>query len=648
MKFKNSLNIVTFAAVCLLVSVIFAIITAFENINLAIIEVAFILTAAVLGIGFYFVNSYKNKKSSDLFGKRIAVKSDALNSFPLPVMVANKNDRITWKNDIFLTDVSVNGTIINNDASEYLNGVSVMKAIKKGSFTVEINNKFYVVFADNRLEEGLTAFYYFDVTDYHNTAQEYKLSRPVIMYISLDNFYETFIESGNSESGIIQNEIEKIIRDWLFPYNIVMRRLNSDRIMVVCESRDLEKMKERKFGMLDKVRSFTYAKRPAGITLSVGVGTGENFAESSETARQALEMAIGRGGDQAALKYKDSYEFYGGATKGVEKRGKSKSRIAAGAISELINSSDNVLVMGHRFSDLDCIGSAMGIVSCANAVNIKVNILVNKETSLAKNLIERIEKEYKNGLFIEPDKAVITKKTLLILVDTHRKSFSEYPEIVDRVQKVIIIDHHRKAVDYLSEALMFYHDPGASSSCELVTELIQYMPVKTEPSVQEAEALLAGIMLDTKNFVLNAGVRTFEAAAFLKGTGADTVNVRKLFSNTLEINKIRNEIVSNSSVYLGTAISVVNSEYENIRMICSQAADEMLNISGVSASFVIYKTGNTVNVSARSLGERNVQLIMEELGGGGHFTMAAAQLENSDTNDVYIQLKSIIEKREEQ
>jgi len=300
--------------------------------------------------------------------------------------------------------------------------------------------------------------------------------------------------------------------------------------------------------------------------------------------------------------------------------------------------------MGHRFSDLDCIGSAIGILSCAKAMKTKANILIDKKTTLASSLVERFEKEYSSDVFVTPEKAMITRKTLLVIVDTHRKNFTEYPQILDKVKTVIVIDHHRKAVDFLPNALMFYHDPNASSTCELVTELIQYMPIKVELSAVEAEALLSGIMLDTKNFILDTGVRTFEAAAYLKSFGADTVKVKTLFSNTLESNKQRNLIVSNAFVIGDCAVSLVKDKFDDLRVVCSQAADEMLNISNVNASFVLYKEGNTVNISARSLGKRNVQVMMEALGGGGHLTMAATQIPNSGIDDALKQLKAVIEK----
>jgi len=645
MKLRKVLERFPFIIVIAAIAAVFCVITAFVNLKLAIIEAVFLAVICLYGFIYSTITFRKKRKILGSVVERFSkANSQVLYNFPLPIIVVDKQGRIAWYNDLFSVRILTDELMFDDNASTYLGGNSIEEIISLNSLSIELKNRYYTIFWEETENGNGYIFYYIDDTELKRTNIEYHKSKPVVMYVALDNFYELFVENGNTDSGVVQNEIEKIIKDWATEYNAVMQRMNGNRIFIYAERRYLEKIKEGRFGVLDKVRTLTHMKRPTGVTLSIGVGVSDSFAESVDNARNALDMAISRGGDQAAVKIKDTYEFYGGLTKGIEKRGKSKSRVTAGAISEIINGSDNVLVMGHRFSDLDCIGSAIGILSCAKAMKTKANILIDKKTTLASSLVERFEKEYSSDVFVTPEKAMITRKTLLVIVDTHRKNFTEYPQILDKVKTVIVIDHHRKAVDFLPNALMFYHDPNASSTCELVTELIQYMPIKVELSAVEAEALLSGIMLDTKNFILDTGVRTFEAAAYLKSFGADTVKVKTLFSNTLESNKQRNLIVSNAFVIGDCAVSLVKDKFDDLRVVCSQAADEMLNISNVNASFVLYKEGNTVNISARSLGKRNVQVMMEALGGGGHLTMAATQIPNSGIDDALKQLKAVIEK----
>ena len=645
MKLRKVLERFPFIVVIAAIAAVFCVITAFVNPKLAIVEAVFLIVICLYGFLYSAITFRKKRKILGSVVERFSkANSQVLYDFPLPIIVVDKQGRIAWYNDLFSVRILTDELMFDDSASTYLGGNSVDDIISLNSLSIELKNRYYTIFWEETENGNGYIFYYVDDTELKRTNIEYHKSKPIVMYVALDNFYELFVENGNTDSGVVQNEIEKLIKDWASEFNAVMQRMNGNRIFIYAERRYLEQIKETRFAVLDKVRSLTHMKRPTGVTLSIGVGVSDSFADSAENARNALDMAISRGGDQAAVKIKDTYEFYGGLTKGIEKRVKSKSRVTAGAISEIMDGSDNVLVMGHRFSDLDCIGAAVGILSCAKAMKTKANILIDKNTTLASSLVERIENEYSEDVFVTPEKAMITRKTLLVIVDTHRKNFTEYPQIFDKVKTVIVIDHHRKAVDFLPNALMFYHDPNASSTCELVTELIQYMPIKVDLSPVESEALLAGIMLDTKNFILDTGVRTFEAAAYLKGFGADTVKVKTLFSNTLESNKNRNLIVSNAFVVGDCAVSLVREKFEDMRIVCSQAADEMLNISKVNASFVLYKEGSTVNISARSLGKRNVQVMMEALGGGGHLTMAATQIPDSGIDDALKQLISVIEK----
>jgi c-di-AMP phosphodiesterase-like protein len=404
-------------------------------------------------------------------------------------------------------------------------------------------------------------------------------------------------------------------------------------------------MIESKFSVLDTVRDFSY-KKVSGATLSIGVGKGEVMLDCDVLSKQALDMAQSRGGDQTAIKTNSEFEFFGGVSKGVEKRAKVRARIIASAIKELAEGSDCVLLMGHRFSDFDAVGACVGLCAAMHTLALKAFVVIDKSKTLASGLVNKLTAEGFENLFVSPEEAenLITPKTLCIVADTHRPDFTESTSLLKKASNVVVIDHHRKNVDYITKAIIFYNEPGASSACEMATELIQYLLPGKQLDKSNAEALLSGIMLDTKNFTLRAGVRTFEAAAYLKGCGAEMFNVKKLFFGTLAENKIKNETIAKSAVYKGCAISSVVSETEQIRIIASKAADEMLDIAGVKASFVLFSQDGVQNISARSYGELNVQIIMEILGGGGHQTMAAAQLKLSSVDEAVKALCLAIDK----
>ncbi|MCI8554429.1 MAG: DHH family phosphoesterase, partial [Clostridiales bacterium] len=380
--------------------------------------------------------------------------------------------------------------------------------------------------------------------------------------------------------------------------------------------------------------------------LSIGVGQGDTMRQSEEMARQALEMALGRGGDQAAVKTRSGFDFYGGVSKGVEKRTKVRTRVVASALSELIAGSDNVLVMGHRFSDLDCLGSAAAMAAAARGMGRPAYAVARHKTTLAAELIDRYDAAGRGDLFIEPEEAMelLNRRTLLIVTDTHNPQMLEDAGLYRAAGSVVVIDHHRKMVEHIDNAVVFYHEPYASSASEMVAELVQYMPGSSITRL-EAEALLAGIMLDTRSFVMKAGVRTFEAAAYLRRLGADTIEVKKMFAENMETYRAKADIIAQAELYRKTAIACCERDGScETRIAASQAADELLYIKGVDASFTLFTEGNTVNISARSLGDFNVQLVMETIGGGGHMTMAGAQLEDVDMAEARRRLTGAIDR----
>jgi c-di-AMP phosphodiesterase-like protein len=388
-------------------------------------------------------------------------------------------------------------------------------------------------------------------------------------------------------------------------------------------------MTRDRFSILDRVRG-AFTADGLTVTVSIGVGQGKTMQECESMARQALEMALARGGDQTAIKTVNGFDFYGGRSKGVERRTKVRTRVIANALSDLIRSSDRVLVMGHRQSDLDCLGSAIALTVAARRMGKEAVTVVRRRTTMAGDLYDRYVDAGKADLFAEPDAIIerITPRTLLIITDTHSQTMLDCPEIYEAASRVAIIDHHRKVVNHIQDTALGYHEPSSSSACELVTELLQYMG-EALIGRDEADALLAGIMLDTRNFVLHTGVRTFEAAAHLRRLGADTVAVKRMFSGGLEMYQKKCDLVSKAEQYHNTAIVTTEEDYSDCRAVPAQAADELLSIQGIKASFVLCVAGDEVIISARSYGECNVQLIMEALGGGGHLTMAGTQLKNT-------------------
>ena len=581
--------------------------------------------------------------------KLSADEEGALLNFPLPILLFDSSDRMVWYNNLFrknfLSEKSVHGL----DVKQFTSGKGLSEIRNGTCFECEYGGNYYTVFNSTTVykKETFYALYFVEDTVLKQYRAKYIKSRPVIMLISLDTVEEYLRDFRESQQAEIMGGVETIIENWFAGYNCIVKKLGSGKFIVFAEKSEVDKMKTDKFSVLSVVRSYAYGEKTLGLTLSVGVGMGLDIPDCEATARQALDMALGRGGDQVAVKdEKGEYEFFGGVSKGVERRTKVRTRIVASAIGEIIRSSSNVLIMGHRFSDLDALGSAAGVAMICEALEKEAKIVVSSKTTLAMPLVKHLHSNGLGDLLIEPHDCenYLNDGTLLIITDTHRKSFLEYPELFDKVGKAVVIDHHRKTVDHISKAVIFYHEPNASSASEMVTELIEYMNMNIKIPQACAEALLSGITLDTKNFVMNTGVLTFEAAAFLRSMGADTVAVKQLFSNSMKTQKAKSEVVKNAAVYKNCAVGVVDFESDDVRIVASQAADELLNVSKVAASFVLFKTDSTINISARSYGELNVQLVMEELGGGGHQTMAAAQLDGVTFEQALKELSAAIDK----
>lgn len=574
---------------------------------------------------------------------------DMLDSFPMPVLVCDEKGIIVWYNSRFANEVMGKDIVIKDTTiNQFISGFSIDSVKLNKKLDIDYNGKLYTLYHNpvKRRDGNLYVLYFDEDTYLKNIKVEYDLAHPAVMLISVDSIEDLYNSYTDSELAEITSGVEKLIENWFNQFSGLLRRVGAGRFLAIVEERNMKRIIAEKFDILEKVRSFTYNDQIVGVTLSIGVGRTGKIDECENDARQAIDMALGRGGDQAVLRTDIGFDFFGGVSNGVEKRTKVRTRVVAKAIADLVKDYNKVFIMGHKFSDLDAIGAAIGVQKMVSFFGIEAKIVINKKTTLALPLVEMAESKGFGDIFIEPNKAAdeIDKNTVLFILDTHRPDYVESPEVYKKAKTVVVIDHHRKTVDYIQDAVIFYHEPHASSACEMVTELAQYVSKKPVIGPFEANALLSGITLDTKNFVLRTGVRTFEAAAYLRQRGADTVEVRQLFSNSIEMNKQKNEIVSKSITYKSSAISYVEDDnIKDLRIVASQAADDMLYISGIKASYVLFRLDGYINISARSMGKCNVQLIMERLGGGGHQTMAAAQLECDTFEQAAVLLKESID-----
>jgi c-di-AMP phosphodiesterase-like protein len=576
-------------------------------------------------------------------------KADKKSLYNLPVSVAiiDSAFNFIWFNKSFLHNFKDDAAVGNPLA--IVTDANVEKLLGGESAEILYNGKYYKVSAvitgsADSNSNNIFVIYFEDITKRSLLEIEKKLSKPVVMLISIDNYNEMFEGAPESERAQITVKIDRLLEEFSAGTTGILKKTNRDRCWAVIEQRHADKLIEEKVKLLDKAREIAVTER-IHVTLSIGIGsTGKNISESEQFARNALEMAQGRGGDQAAIKTIGGFEFYGGVSKGIERHNKVKARVIANSLADLIENSDVVYIMGHKSGDLDSVGSSIGLVCLIRNLGKEAYIAVDKSTTLCADLIDRFKEQ---SLLIAPVKAreQFTENSLLIITDTHIPNILEDIELYRMAKKVVVIDHHRKMVNHVDNALIFFHETYASSASEMVTELLPYYGEAGKLSAQQSEALLAGIMLDTKNFTVRTGVRTFEAAAYLRKLGADTVSVKSLFANSFESYKKKIAIVSSAGIYNKCAIAYSPELSGNIRLIAPQAADEMLGISGVAASFVVFRSQqNEISISARSLGEMNVQLVMEQIGGGGHLTMAGAQFTGADLNEIKDKLIKSIDK----
>ena len=563
---------------------------------------------------------------------------NTLSKIPIPLVIVNSEGAMLWANQYFTNIVSQK--IYGNNITKIIKDFDSEKILGKNILIferVEVEGYIFNVHVssvefgnEKQNKKYIQLLYFIDKTDYYTLYEMYNDKKPIVSLIEIDNYDEVIKSTEEANRPALNAEVDRKINTFASSVNGFIRKYDPTKYVVVFENEYLNSIVEKKFELLDLVREIDVGNK-IPVTLSVGIGKNvESLYNLHQYAIAAKDLALGRGGDQAIIKDGDRLSFFGGKTREVEKRTRVKARVIAHAMSDLIDQSADIIIMGHDTPDIDCFGAAIGMYRGCKIRGKNAYILLNKSNESIGKLVDKLNlSEEHKGVFISTESALqrIQRNTLLILVDVHRKSFIESPELLDKVYNIAILDHHRKSADFIDNAVISYIEPYASSTCELVTEMLQYMTDKPHLHEIEAQALMAGIYVDTKNFTYKTGVRTFEAAGFLRRLGADLVEVKKLFADDFETYLERTRVVSAAEIYKNIAVSVWKEKLNN-SLVVPQAADELLKISGIEASFVLAQTGDDITISGRSQGEINVQLILEKVGGGGHMTIAGAKISN--------------------
>ena len=636
---------------------VYLIIIALILIVLSIIEPKAIIPSIVAFALILVYSIFSSKRRRAEISKHIdeltldvdkAAQSTIINS-PFPLVVVETSGDIIWKSSNFIKEFA------NIDIGSYLSDIIKELRLKIANNassknpaiyeSISIGEKTYKIIAEyvkskekGNKSEYLATIYFLDETGYVNLLKEHNDSKTCIGIIVIDNYEELMQRATEEEKLRITSEAEKSIFGWVSKYNGLSIKSERDTYVCILDQCHIEKIKDEKFEILDEIKEIK-TEDNIQTTLSIAISEeGSSNLDKYKSAKAVIDIALGRVGDQAIIKQNGKYFFFGGRTQEVEKRTRVKARIVAQALEELVSGSSNVIIMGHTNSDIDAMGSAMGLYRFVESIGKEVYIVSKTSgTSLDTFIRDLNELDTYSGVLIDKSTALskINSDTLLIIVDTDKKNYVEVPELLNKTDKIAVIDHHRRGTDYIENAILTFHEVYASSACELVTEIVEYSERNIKLSTFEVEALYAGIMMDTKNFTFKTGVRTFEAAAFLRKCGVDIIKVKKWFQSDLETyNKISDIVAKSEIINDNIAISVYSKEDPDANITCAKAADELLTISNITASFVIGKLGDRICISGRSIGDINVQLILEKLGGGGHITVAGAQIEGMTEEEV--------------
>ena len=617
--------------------------------------------AAAIGLYAWFVRSSRARQKKILQyidsitgSVDTASKSTLINS-PLPIMVFRPDTgEVIWSNEDFLQLAGVREHLFEmkvGDAVPHFPTSWLLEGKSRCPERVEMNGRRFQVYgslqrAKGRSAQGLVATtYWVDVTESDSLREKYSATRPVMALIQVDNYDDLMKACPDTQRSAILAQIDEKLGQWAEGVGVLIKT-QRDHYLFLFEEEHFEHFAAEKFAVLDSIRAVKVAEG-LNPTLSIGVGKdADSMAELYKGANLSLEMALSRGGDQAVVRTKQDFSFYGGRTKTTEKRTKVKSRVMANALGELMEDAKQIYIMGHSYADMDALGAAAGLMCIARKRRRKAQIIIDQDNNAAQLVLAQLRKlpEYA-GAFVDKQEAFLRLQpgTLLIVVDTNRPDFVEAPQVLESCNRVAVIDHHRRAASYIENAALNFHEPYASSASELVTELLQYLCEPSEVLREEAEALLAGIVLDTKHFTLRTGGRTFEAAAFLRRAGADTTDVQRYVQNDLSDVVKRYDVLRRAEI-LPSGIAVAAIPEDGVdRVAAAQAADELLTLRGVKASFVLCRKGAGVILSGRSLGEVNVQVILEALGGGGNSTTAGGQIAEGDVAEVRAKLLDVIE-----
>lgn len=641
----------------ILVFALLGIVTLYSDIKIfGIIQLS--LSAVLLVLNF-ILKKVSRKRLNTIIEKVTMdagdTSSNALLSFPLPISLIDSEGGIKWYNKEFrelFPEYHLNDCSFFDLFPEFSKDSLLSNDTNNGFICeLEINDKTFKAIGNTPLPSGtdkpLTILYLEDITFEKEIQKKYINEKTFECLVYVDNYDELMESTPSAHVPQLQAQIYKEINDWTAENNGMLIKYEKDKYFIIFKYCYLEQFIKRKFEILAKIRSIN-EKNSMSATISIGIGlNGSTLYENDIFAKNAINMALGRGGDQVVVKDNEQFRFYGGSTKEHEKSTRVKARVVSFALTGLINNAENVIVLTHKNADTDGFGAAFGIYRICRINNKPVNICMDTYDKTVANMMTRLEnhEEY-DGLIISTAHAAtkITQNTLIVVVDTHKTSLLEAPALLKPAKQIVIVDHHRRSADFIEHTSLVYHEPYASSACEMVTEILQYTTNKMSLTKLEAEALYSGIVVDTKNFTFKTGVRTFEAASFLRKQGVDTVAVKTVFQQDLQSYIKRSEIIKNSTIIRDNiAVSIAPKSDESTHIVAAQAADELLNIKGIIASFVIFNSDDGVSISGRSLGGINVQMILEKLGGGGHLTIAGAQISKITPDEAKEQLIDAID-----
>lgn len=644
--FPNTKLYMTFIAILIAVLL-------YYNLNLGLIGLALYGYLTYYNLKINRIRNYEfSKFVEDLSADIDIAGKNTLSRIPIPLVIVNASGKILWANALFYRSTKVN--LYGKDINDFISGFNSDDVVKNNKNIYEkitIKDKVYNVLVspvetEKEKNRFIYLLYFIDYTNYYTLYEMYNDKKSIVALLEVDNFDEVIKSTEDINRPTLLAEIDNRINAFAYSIEALIRKYDNTKYILIFENQHFEGLVENKFDILDKIRDIDVGNK-LPVTLSIGIGrNGDSIEKTHQFAVAAKDLALGRGGDQAVVKDGDRLSFFGGKTKEVEKRTRVRARVIAHALSDLIEQSNDVVIMGHETPDMDCLGAALGMYRGVKLKEKNAYIVLNNINSSIERIMDRISKNpIYNGIFInnETAKQKVEEGALLIIVDVHRKKFVEYPNLIDIAKNIVIIDHHRKSADFIDNATMTYIETYASSTCELVTEILQYLTEKPKIEPLELQALMAGIYLDTKNFSHKTGVRTFEAAGFLKKNGVDITEVKKLFMDDIETYRERTSLVANAEINDKIAIAAYEGTIKNT-LVIPQAADELLSLEGVEASFVLAKVDDEVMISGRSLGNINVQVILENLGGGGHMTIAGAQLNNISIDDARFLLKESIKK----